>query len=72
MYLNYPYDMTEFMVRFRKELTISKESLDFLNLQKNASRTVDLLIKNQVISELNDNKNKIIPITGIKVRLSNA
>jgi hypothetical protein len=60
------------MVRFRKELTISKESLDFLNLQKNASRTVDLLIKNQVISELNDNKNKIIPITGIKVRLSNA
>jgi hypothetical protein len=64
--------MTEFMVRFRKELTISKESLDFLNLQKNASRTVDLLIKNQVISELNDNKNKIIPITGIKVRLSNA
>ena len=64
--------MTKFMVRFRKELTISKESLDFLNLQKNASRTVDLLIKNQVISELNDNKNKIIPITGIKVRLSNA
>jgi hypothetical protein len=64
--------MPTFMVRFRKELTISKESLDFLNLQKNASRTVDLLIKNQVISELNNSKSKIIPLTGIKVRLSNA
>lgn len=61
------------MVRFRKELTISKDSLDFLNKQKNASRTIDLLIKNQVIFELNDFTKIIpLPITGIKVRLSNA
>jgi hypothetical protein len=40
------------MPKFRKEMTLTKESIDFLNNCGNASKKVDELIKNEINSKI--------------------